>query len=310
MTQQRPGDQRPGPFWAAARAHALSAATLHGLPAFPLTRSKLPAIATAHREPSATCTGQCGQAGHGVHDASSDPARVRALFAMAPWAAGYGIACGRPPHYLIGLDLDRKNGVDGVAALHALARRHGFSMPATATVATQSGGLHLWLTVSTHVRITNSASLIARGIDVRGSGGYLVGPGSLGPRGRYRFVPGSGPRPIAPAPAPLLDLLTAAAPEPAPADRHPASPHPSAGGSPERRLDGLVRVVLDCGPNDLNNRLYWASRTAFEASDIDPDTATGRLLAAAVQRGHPETPARRTIASAAKGAARSKETRT
>ncbi|MFD0330458.1 bifunctional DNA primase/polymerase [Streptacidiphilus monticola] len=60
----------------------------------PLARSKFPAIASAHPDDN-PCTGQCGQVGHGVYDASTDPERVRELFAAAPWAAGYGIACGR-----------------------------------------------------------------------------------------------------------------------------------------------------------------------------------------------------------------------
>lgn len=305
MTQPRPRDQRPGPFWAAARAHALSAATLHGLEVFPLSRSKLPAIAAAHPELSATCTGQCGLPGHGVHDASTDPARVRALFAAAPWAAGYGIACGQPPHNLFGLDLDRKNGVDGVAGLRTLAARHGFEIPRTVTVATQSGGWHLWLKAPDGVKIPNTAGLLAPGIDTRGSGGYLVGPGSLGPKGRYRFATEFSQSIITEAPTAIIDLLTA---------RQTAVqelPGPTGPGGGLRRSRGhlgpLVRFVLNCGPNDLNNRLYWAARKAFEADDIDPDTATAELLAAAVQRGHPETPARRTIASAAKGAARTRK---
>ncbi|MFE2704555.1 MULTISPECIES: bifunctional DNA primase/polymerase [Streptomyces] len=304
MTQQRPGDQRPGPFWAAARAHALSAATLHDLPAFPLTRSKLPAIATAHREPSATCTGQCGKAGHGVHDASADPATVRALFAAAPWAAGYGIACGQPPHFLFGLDLDRKDGTDGIANFRALAARYDFELPRTATVVTQSGGLHLWLTAQTDVRIPNTASLLAPGVDTRGSGGYLVGPGSLGPKGRYRFAPGSGPRHIASVPTRLLELLLTSTQAP---ERVSQTPSPL--GSPQRRLDGLVRAVR-ATRTARNNCLYWAARRAFAASDIDPEIATADLLAAALETGLSEAEAQHTLASAAKGAARSKEPRT
>ncbi|MEU3520178.1 bifunctional DNA primase/polymerase [Streptomyces sp. NPDC006654] len=305
MTQPRPGDQRPGPFWAAARAHALSAATLLGLAVFPLSRSKLPAITSAHPEPSATCTGQCGVPGHGVHDATADPARVRELFAASPWAAGYGIACGTAPHHLFGLDLDRKNGVDGVAALRALAAGHGFEVPRTVMVATQSGGWHLWLKAPDGAKIPNTAGLLAPGIDTRGWGGYLVGPGSLGPKGRYRFARTFSQCAIAEAPTAITDLLTArqAAVQDSPGLVGPARRL----GRPDGRLEPLVRFVLDCGPNDLNNRLYWAARKAFESDDIDPDAATAELLAAAVQRGHPETPARRTIASAAKGAARTRK---
>ncbi|WP_433340581.1 bifunctional DNA primase/polymerase [Streptomyces sp. CA-253872] len=297
MTHPTANGHRPGPFWAPARAAALTYATRYDLPVFPLTRTKLPALPAAHPD-GHPCTGQCGEPGHGVHDATAAPQRVKELFAAAPWAAGFGIACGRAPHHLIGLDLDRKNGVDGVTALRRLATEHVFTIPRTTTVRTTSGGWHLWLTTQPGTRAANSASLLAPGIDVRGHGGYLVGPGSLGPTARYTLAPGRGPREIAEAPPALLRLLNRPAPEPA---RVPCA-RPQGGAM--RRLDGLVRVVLDCGPNDLNNRLYWAARTAFGADDIDPDEATNRLLIAAVECGHPEVPARRTIGSAAKGAAR------
>lgn len=303
MTQHRAQGQRPGPWWAAARAHALTAATMHRLPVIPLTRSKLPAIPAAHPGTAdAECTGQCGRIGHGIHDASSNPHRVRDLFAAAPWATGYGIACGRPPHYLFGLDLDRKNGADGIEALRALADQHGFTIPRTVTVATPSGGLHLWLTAPANVRVPNTAGLLGPGIDTRGAGGYLVGPGSLGRRGKYRLTTNFSHMPPTSAPVAIMDLLSARLT----ASQRCPRPMAPGGGSrtAESRLAALTRFVRDCGPSDLNNRLYWAARRAFEDADLDPDTATARLLAAAVSKGHPETGARRTILSARRGAAR------
>lgn len=70
-----------------ALAHALSAAE-RGLAVIPLARTKLPALRSPHRDAPASepfaCRGECGRFGHGVHDASTDPDRVRALFAAAP----------------------------------------------------------------------------------------------------------------------------------------------------------------------------------------------------------------------------------
>lgn len=124
-----------------ALAHALSAAE-RGLPVIPLSRAKLPALPSPHRgEPGPVrCRGECGRAGHGVHDAATDPATVRALFAAAPWATGYGIACGRAPHHLIGIDLDIKAESDSTAALQRLALKHLFTIPETVVVLTPSGG--------------------------------------------------------------------------------------------------------------------------------------------------------------------------
>ncbi|MFJ8440096.1 bifunctional DNA primase/polymerase [Kitasatospora griseola] len=221
----------------AAAHHAIE----RGFAVFPLTRSKKPAVPSPHPNGSRErkeCRAVCGRPGHGVHDATADHDRIEALFARARWATGYGIACGRAPHHLIGLDLDRKNGLDGVDGLDRLAQQHGFTVPATATVATPSGGLHLWLAAPADAVFPNSAGRVAPGIDVRGPAGYLVGPGSLGERGRYTFVPGTDPALIAPCPPELLALLT-----PAPA---PAGPVADAAGVRERigHQDAYVQAAL------------------------------------------------------------------
>ncbi|NEB86509.1 bifunctional DNA primase/polymerase, partial [Streptomyces anulatus] len=165
-----------------ALAHALAAAG-RGLPVFPLSATKLPALRSPHRgeQPPAHCRGECGLPGHGVHDATTDPSAVRALFAAAPRATGYGIACGRAPHRLIGIDLDvdPAYGSDAAGALRQLALQHLFTIPPTVTVLTPSGGRHLWLTGPADATVPNSAGRLAPGIDIRGSGGYLVGPGSV-----------------------------------------------------------------------------------------------------------------------------------
>ncbi|WP_046507652.1 bifunctional DNA primase/polymerase, partial [Streptomyces odonnellii] len=209
-----------------ALAHALSAAE-RGLPVIPLSPTKLPALRSPHRdEPRrAHCRGECGLLGHGVYDATTDPAGVRALFAAAPWATGYGIACGRPPHQLIGIDLDvTPTGGDGpasgaergpapaappdsLAALQQLALQHLFTLPETVIVLTPSGGRHIWLTGPANVVVPNSAGRLAPGIDVRGAGGYLVGPGSVTARGAYRLAPGTEHLAPAPCPRALLRLL-------------------------------------------------------------------------------------------------------
>lgn len=145
-----------------------------------------------------------------MHDATTDPSAVRALFAAAPRATGYGIACGRAPHRLIGIDLDvdPAYGSDAAGALRQLALQHLFTIPPTVTVLTPSGGRHLWLTGPADATVPNSAGRLAPGIDIRGSGGYLVGPGSVTAHGRYRLAPGTAHLTPAPCPRALLRLLT------------------------------------------------------------------------------------------------------
>ncbi|MGW0574659.1 bifunctional DNA primase/polymerase [Streptomyces sp. NPDC002920] len=274
-----------------ALAHALSAAE-RGLAVIPLSRTKLPALRSPHSPDDPPCHGTCGRFGHGVYDASADPARVRALFAAAPWATGYGIACGLPPYHLIGVDLDTKSGTDSTAALRELALRHLFTIPPTVVVLTPSGGRHLWLTGPPDVVVPNSAGRLAPGIDIRGAGGYLVGPGSRTTHGTYTAAPGTAGFTPAPCPHALLRLLL-----PPPRSTGPSgSATGSAAGTAHGR--GLVQFVLAAHEGQRNTRLFWAACRAYE-NGIGP-ALTDELTAAAVHTGLTEHEARSTIASAAR----------
>jgi hypothetical protein len=288
-----------------ALAHALSAAE-RGLAVIPLSRTKLPALRSPHRHHLAPdrpaeppCHGECGRFGHGVHDASTDPRRIRALFAAAPWATGYGIACGLPPHHLIGVDLDTRSGTDSTTALRELALRHLFTIPPTVVIVTPSGGRHLWLTGPPDVVVPNSASRLAPGIDIRGAGGYLVGPGSRTDHGVYETAPGAAHLSPAPCPAPLLRLLLPP-PRPRPAGRSGTGSHPADAHAHARahQGDGLIQFVLTAHTGQRNTRLFWAACRAYE-NGLGPTLATA-LIDAAVHTGLPLHEARSTVASAAR----------
>ncbi|KUL65140.1 DNA primase [Streptomyces violaceusniger] len=328
------------PALAHVLAHALTAAA-HGFRVIPLTRAKLPAVRSPHHHDPGPppCRGECGRLGHGVHDASADPEAIRALFAAAPWATGYGIACGRAPYHLIGLDLDLKSGspgsprgtggtgatdgragtrkpgasgkdgtggmdstdglaADGLAALARLARDHAFAIPPTVTVLTPSGGRHLWLCGPSGLAVPNSAGRLAPGIDIRGLGGYLVGPGSYGSHGSYRLAPGSPAWAPAPAPAALLRLLT----PPRPAPHRSYRPGPPSPGPRPAALEGLVRFVRASREGQRNVRLFWAACRAYE-SGAGPELAPA-LIEAALDTGLAPREARATVASAARSSAR------
>ncbi|MEU7054461.1 bifunctional DNA primase/polymerase [Streptomyces sp. NPDC046197] len=275
-----------------ALAHALSAAE-RGLAVIPLSRTKLPALRSPHRDDQdpagQPCHGACGRFGHGVYDASIDPARIREMFAAAPWATGYGIACGLSPYHLIGIDLDTKCGTDSSAALRELALRHLFTIPETVVVLTPSGGRHLWLTGPADIVVPNSAGRLAPGIDIRGAGGYLVGPGSRTEHGVYGTAPGTAHLAPAPCPPALLRLLL-----PPPRPTHHTHTPTSAG----RHGQGLVQFVLGAHEGQRNTRLFWAACRAYE-NGIGP-ALVAPLVEAALNTGLTEREARATIASAAR----------
>ncbi|MFD4525062.1 bifunctional DNA primase/polymerase [Streptomyces sp. NPDC058470] len=276
-----------------ALAHALSAAE-RGLAVIPLSRTKLPALRSPHRTDPAglpVCHGECGRFGHGVYDASTDPRRIRTLFTAAPWATGYGIACGLPPYHLIGIDLDTKSGTESSAALRELALRHLFTIPETVVVLTPSGGRHLWLSGPPDVAVPNSASRLAPGIDVRGAGGYLVGPGSRTEQGVYSTAPGTAQLAPAPCPPALLRLLL-------PPPRHAKPTSSSTPADVHGQGQGLIQFVLAAHAGQRNTRLFWAACRAYE-NGIGP-ALTPALIDAAVHTGLTLREARSTVASAAR----------
>ena len=105
--------------------------------------------------------------------ATCDEAAVKTMFAPYP-SANIGIATGRG---LIVVDLD---GPEGLAALEQWESKYG-PLPPTRRVRT-GRGLHLYFQCTE--ALSNSAGRIAPHVDIRGDGGYVVGPGSIHATGR------------------------------------------------------------------------------------------------------------------------------
>lgn len=118
----------------------------------------------------------------------------------AGWPAAGNVGVGCRASRIVGIDLDRKDQVDGEASLRAVCAAARVPWPDTLTVATAHGGLHLYFAAPPGVLVP---SLIGRwpGVDVRAPGrrlgGYLVGPGSRVDGHVYQVV---RDRPIAPLP--------------------------------------------------------------------------------------------------------------
>ncbi|MBR7832489.1 bifunctional DNA primase/polymerase [Actinospica durhamensis] len=247
---------------------------------------KYPAIGSPHPKNNPQrkqCRGECGQLGHGVWDASIDEDRILEMHALSRNPNGYAVACGRDPHRVLGLDLDRKNGLDGCARITEIAETIGFELPETIRVKTPSGW-HIWLSLPPGVHVSNSVGKVgtisAPGVDVRSLGGGLVGPGSRGPKGTY-LLDCAPDTPLAPIPSKLLDLLAVR-------DKPRTDSFVRGTAISSKRITGLVATVLDAKPGSRNAVLFWSACRMAEAvaeGGLSDNEARELLLTAAERIG-------------------------
>lgn len=143
---------------------------------------------------------------NGCTGATRDLAVVAAWWRQWP-GANVAVATGLygGGKHLLVLDNDPRHGGD--ESLAALEQRHG-RLPETTETLSGGSGRHLWLWSAEEVK--NSAGQLGPGLDVRGTGGYVLVPPSehqSGQRYRWEIDHALGEHPTAPAPAWLLDLI-------------------------------------------------------------------------------------------------------
>jgi hypothetical protein len=216
---------RPSP--GELRGAALAYANL-GIPVLPV-RGKLPAIPAAHQPGDPLyqqCKGGCGDLGHGVHDATTDPDQVRQLWDQWPHA-NVGLRTGVRFDVI---DVDGQLGRDSLARF--LADHAGGARIGGPRVRTGSGGWHLYVTptgLPDHIGVLDS-------VDYRAADRYVVAPPSRHPSTgrRYLWVPGRGlDTPLGEVPQVLRERLT---PRPVGRDHPPAATlRPAQSGHPYGR---------------------------------------------------------------------------
>ncbi|MGQ0574471.1 MAG: bifunctional DNA primase/polymerase [Pseudonocardia sp.] len=272
---------------AALLAAALDAAA-RGWHVFPLRPgTKRPALhGAAHCPATGACAGPDGHAGW-EQRATRDPDRIRAA-----WTAGatsgrmfnIGIACG--PSRLLVIDLDtarpddhppaewtRLDPVGGTEVLAEIAAGAGHTIPATHTVATPSGGRHLYFTAPAGAGLRNTAgggTGLGWKIDTRGRGGYVVAPGSITPSGAYHVLDDRAPAEL---PAWLLQRL-----RPTP----PPAPPPA----PVRTGTGRRGAYLAAAIEAETARVQHAAAGQRNACLYVASVALGQLVAGAALTEH------------------------
>lgn|SRR5262245_59503369 len=216
-------------------------------PCFPCARDKAP-----------TCP-------NGFKDASRDPAALQQLWTNYP-----GPLTGVPTGAISGidvLDLDPK---------HRQAREwwaaNRAQLPPTRMHRTRSKGLHC---LYRHAEgVTCSVGRVERGVDIRGSGGYVIWWPAIGLT--YRDAP------IAPWPDWLLQMLQA------PLRQAPSEP-PRPVIPDDRRIRKILERLEAAAEGERNNLAHWAACRFAEMVDcgLGYDQAFALVVAAAMHAGLP-----------------------
>jgi hypothetical protein len=140
---------------------------------------------------------------NGVKGATTAACTIRGWWGAEP-NLNIGLATGEPAKVFV-IDIDSD---DGEASLSALEVDNG-ALPATVEVIT-GRGRHLYFNMP-GAPIANSAGRIAAGIDVRGTGGYVLAPPSIHPSGRAYAWSVDSTDAFADAPQWLIDKATGGA---------------------------------------------------------------------------------------------------
>jgi hypothetical protein len=173
------------------------------------------------------------QCAHGVHDASRDPERIKALWRSCP-DANISVAMGRANGF-VGLDVDMKGGRDGKASLAALESEHG-PLPPTPHYSTPSDGLgYLFKYSRPEIR---SRFDFRPGLELHSDGAGMTLPPSRKNGRPYSWI-------VTPRDVPFADLpawlFAAANPPPPP----PRQRQPIRGPSLDRMARYVARAIED-----------------------------------------------------------------
>ena len=195
--------------------------------------------------------------------ATSDADTIRTWWDHA--AALPAIPCGQNGFVVI--DCDRHNGgADGVAAFKSLAAANGLPRQVP-VVKTPNGGLHLYFRQPNGEALGNGRGSLPPGVDVRGAGGFVIGPGARLPDGRgWMAVPGRAAIQDAP---PLVrwieDILRPPQREETHEPNHDETSDERGRAYAVAALNGIAAELAAAPAGERNDRLY---KTAFRLATM------------------------------------------
>jgi hypothetical protein len=234
------------------------------------------------------CRGKKPLTANGLLDASADEAQVCKWWTANP-DANIGMPTGAVNGFWV-LDIDKE---DGEAWLAEQELEHG-PLPSTRTVESRLGHRHLYFSQPAGFFTKTNAEGIARGIDLRGDGGYVVMPPSIHPDTKTTYTVIVNGR-AADAPEWLLEHVR----RPPAAERRtaPESAPPMTGQTRFEMLLIEMRSTSQGSRNDTLNRIaFWLGQAAALYL-IAPEPAIQMLHEAAIASGLPESEVNATIRS-------------
>ncbi|TDD65101.1 bifunctional DNA primase/polymerase [Actinomadura rubrisoli] len=273
----------------------------HGWPVFVLSPTKVPVrncpgCKTAHTTAETMEACACLTC-HGFHAATTDPARLTAMFERYPaglLAVRTGAASGT-----VVIDVDPPVGSRTLAKLDRAEVLPGTVMSMTG----RSCGIQLYY-AHPGVRITSRPGGLGPGVDVKADDAYVVVPPSVHPgTGRAYHWSGDGryDYPLTPLHRVLIERLKATPPShrSVTTSRASRAAEGSSGafwaqfrqpstGTPYNRLHGLVATVLKAREGERNAVLHWAACRISDmaaAREIEPGPAAQALARAALDIG-------------------------
>jgi hypothetical protein len=246
------------------------------------------------------------------HEATTDHRLIARTWRQAPY--NVGIAAG--PSGLLVVDLDRpktpgdvppepwysRGAITGADVLAMVAADADRSLPATYTVATPSGGQHLYFRQPAGLELGNSAGRLGWKIDTRGHGGYVVAAGSIIGTNHYHAARTRSPQQ-------LPDWITSALHRTSEQETRTTSnlnlkdtsayALAALGGE----LDKVLAATEGHRNHTLNNAAF-ALGQLVGGQLLDEATTRDELVSAAERIGLPRTEAERTITSGMTAGAR------
>ena len=253
--------------------------------------------------------------------ATRDPDEIVRVWGRAPY--NVGVACGPSGIVVVDLDVSKESAVapaegrqvgvaTGVEVLVALAMQAREPFPVTMTVATPRGGRHLVFRAPHGNAIRNSAGTVGRCVDIRATGGYVVGIGSVVQGVTYRLVNASPPAALPPW---LCRAITQSRTEISETQARGSGGHRDTPQSSEaqrryaavvldRECRQLAAMPPDSGRNQHLNTAAFRLGLLVHAGAIEEHHVVAELTAAALRSGLGPVETKRTIASGRAGAAR------